>query len=277
MRIPARMGVLLVLLWFPLLRAQEANKPAPGEPQPAEKMDARTYVVPARTRIPLVLVNSVSTKTSQVGDRVYLQTSFPISSGNRIVIPEGSYVTGTITQIKRPGRIKGRGEMYIRFDTLMLRNGVSRDFRGTVSATDGSQQDIAEKEGTIQGEGTKGRDAAAVATTAAQGATTGAVIGAVQNGSPGKGAAIGGGIGAAAGMIGVLLTRGNEVQLLRGTSIEMQLDRDLSFYADEINFLGSPPPGPLPSPPPSGGSIRVDPTQRRGTQFPYPGSFPSPF
>ena len=81
----------------------------------------------------LVLVNSVSTKNPRVGDRVYLQTSFPIAVNNRIVIPEGSYVTGTITQVKRPGRIKGKGELYLRFDTLMLRNGVQRNFRGTVS------------------------------------------------------------------------------------------------------------------------------------------------
>jgi len=160
MAIGSGMALLIVLIWVPLLQAQE--------PAVAEELEVRTYVVPTRTRIPLVLVNSVSTKTSEVGDRVYLQTSFPISSGNRIVIPEGSYVTGTITQLKRPGRIKGRGEMYVRFDTLMLRNGVSRDFRGTVSATDGSQSEIAESEGTIQAEGTKGKDAATIAGGAVQ-------------------------------------------------------------------------------------------------------------
>jgi hypothetical protein len=272
------MAYLLLLGCAPLLRAQETRQPTPAPtPAPEEQMDTKQYVVPSGTRIPLVLVNSVSTKTSKVGDHVYLQTSFPIPAGNRIVIPEGSYVTGTITQVKRPGRIKGRGEIYLRFDTLMLSNGVTRDFRGTVSATDGSQSDIAEKEGTIEGEGTKGRDVGGIASTAAQGASTGAIVGAVDSGSAGKGAAIGAGIGAAAGMIGVLLTRGNEVMLLRGSSLEMQLDRDLSFYADEINFLGSPPPPPLPGPPSGSGGIKGDPTQRRGTQFPYPGSFPSPF
>ncbi|MBI4479854.1 MAG: hypothetical protein HY651_07500 [Acidobacteria bacterium] len=269
MTIRSRMGVVLLFSCTALLQAQEQPPVAQEPPQ--------QYVVPARTRVPLVLVNSVSTKTSEVGDRVYLQTSFPISASNRIVIPEGSYVTGTITQVKRPGRIKGRGEIYIRFDTLMLRNGVTRDFRGTVSATDGGQSDAVEKEGKIEGEGTKGQDAAAVAGTAAQGASTGAIIGAVANDSPGKGAIIGGGVGAAAGMIGVLLQRGSEVRLMRGTSLEMQLDRDLAFYSDEINFLGAAPPQPLPSPPPPGGAINADPNLRRGTQFPFPGNLPSPF
>ena len=265
-----RSGIALLVLFgiAPLLQAQE---PAPGE-----QMEVGTYLVPARTRIPLVLVNSVSTKTSEVGDLIYLQTSFPISGGGRIVIPEGSYVTGTITQLKRPGMIKGRGEIYVRFDTLMLRNGVQRDFRGTVTATDGSQDDMSESEGTIRADGTKGRDVGTVASTTAQGASTGAVIGAIE-GSTGKGAAIGAGIGAAAGMIGVLLTRGSEVRLLRGTSMEMQLDRDLTFYADEINFLGTAPPAPLPSAPPTGGTLQ-DPT-RRGAQSPFPSPWPrtSPF
>ena len=270
MAIQSRMALVLLFSCAALLQAQQPPL-AVAQEQPQQ------YVVPARTRVPLVLVNSVSTKTSEVGDRVYLQTSFPIAASSRIVIPEGSYVTGTITQVKRPGRIKGRGEIYIRFDTLMLRNGVTRDFRGTVSATDGGQSDVVEKEGKIEGEGTKGQDAGSVAGTAAQGASTGAIIGAVANDSPGKGAIIGGGVGAAAGMIGVLLQRGSEVRLLRGTSLEMQLDRDLTFYSDEINFLGTAPPHPLPGPPPSGGAINADPNLRRGTQFPFPGNLPSPF
>ena len=148
-------------------------------------------------------------------DRVYLQTSFPIAEGGRIVIREGSYVTGTITEVKRPGRVKGRGEIYLRFDTLMLRNGVQRDFRGTVSAVDGSQPNLTEKEGKIEGDSSKSQDVSTIAGPS----STGAIIGAAADG--GKGALIGGGAGAAAGMIGVLLTRGNEVQLLRGTSLEI--------------------------------------------------------
>lgn len=235
-----------------------------------EQPEAPKYVIAFGTRIPLVLVNSVSTKTSQVGDRVYLQTSFPISANNRIVVPEGSYVTGTITQVKRPGRIRGRGELYVRFDTLMLRNGVTRDFRGTVSAVDGGGNETLQgDEGKVEGEASKGRDAGTVASTGASGATIGAIAGG------GKGAAIGAGVGAAAGLGAVLLTRGSEVRLLRGTALEMQLDRDLAFTADEINFLGSAPPAPVPAPPsaaPAGG----DPNRSDGP-FPLPGRLPRPF
>jgi type IV secretion system protein VirB10 len=210
----------------------------------------------------MVLVNSVSTKTSQIGDQVYLQTSFPISANGRIVIPEGSYVTGTITEVKRPGKVKGRSEIYLRFDTLMLSNGVRRDFRGTVSATDGSQDTMSEKEGRIVGDSSKGQDAATIAAPSVTGAAIGAGV------DEGKGAGIGAGAGAVVGMIGVLLTRGNEVKLLRGTSIEMKLDRDITFNPEEVSFSTNQPPLPLPTESaPAQGTIN-DSTLRRGVGLP---------
>ena len=44
------------------------------------------------------------------------------------MIQPGSYVPGSVTQVKRPGRVKGRGELYVHFDSLTLPNGVTRDF-----------------------------------------------------------------------------------------------------------------------------------------------------
>ncbi|MBI2816151.1 MAG: hypothetical protein HYX72_04340 [Acidobacteria bacterium] len=210
----------------------------------AEQQPPQKYVVQSGTRIPLVLVNSVSTKNAREGDRVYLQTAFPIAVNGRIVIPQGSYVTGTITQTKRPGRVKGRGELYVRFDTLMLPNGVQRDFRAIVSSVDGDiDAKMKSDEGKIEGDATKGKDVGGVAETGASGATVGAIAGG------GKGAAIGGGIGAATGLGAVLLTRGADLKLSRGTSVEMQLDRELTFTAEEVNFLGTAPPPSLPPAP----------------------------
>ncbi len=89
---------------------QVADKPSPDKPaaeKPADdtKADRKSFLVDTGTHIPLSLMNSVSTKNSVPGDRVYLETVFPILVDSRIVIPPGSYVEGTITDVQRPGKV----------------------------------------------------------------------------------------------------------------------------------------------------------------------------
>ena len=57
--------------------------------QPAATVPV-SYTVDANTKVPLSLINSVSTKHSAEGDRVYLETVFPILVNGRIVVPVGS-------------------------------------------------------------------------------------------------------------------------------------------------------------------------------------------
>src|SRR5205809_1955183 len=119
-----------------------AQSPATDPPSSVfpEKESARTgeFTIDPGTKVPLSLINSISTKHSAEGDRVYLETSFPILAHGRIVIPVGSYVAGTVTQLKKPGHVKGRAELYIRFDSLTLPNGVTRDFRARIGGLDGT-------------------------------------------------------------------------------------------------------------------------------------------
>ena len=197
---------------------------------------AAEYTVTAGTKVPLSLINSISTKHSAVGDRVYLETAFPILADGRIVIPVGSYVAGTVTQIKKPGRVKGRGELYVRFDSLTLPNGVTRDFRARIGGMDGgSNEELDRAEGKVKSEGNKAGDARTVGEAAAAGASIGAIAGNAA-GHLGMGAGIGAAAGAAAGMAGVLLSRGPDAILAKGSTLEMLLDRSLSFNEGELNF-----------------------------------------
>jgi hypothetical protein len=215
----------------------------------------KTYLVETGTHVPLSLINSVSTKNAVPGDRVYLETVFPILVDNRIVIPPGSYVMGTITEIRRPGKVKGRGEFHLRFDSLTLPNGTTRDFRAHVTGLDGrANEELDHKEGTIRSEGNKAGDVRTIGETAATGASIGALAGSI-NHAPGMGAAIGAGAGAAAALAGVMFTRGPEAVLAKGTTIEMILDRPVQFEDSELDFSNSIPRrsassdagGPLPS------------------------------
>ena len=260
-----RLGAAGVLLLSCALAQDQAEGWKKME-QPA----ADQFVIDPGTKIPLALINSVSTKHSSEGDRVYLETVFPIMANGRIVIPPGSYVAGTVTQVKRPGRVKGRGELYVRFDSLTLPNGVTRDFRARIGAMDGrASEELDKTEGKIRSEGNKGGDARTVGEAAAAGASVGVIAGGA-TGHYGMGAGIGAGAGAAAGLMGVLLSRGPEAILAKGSTLEMVLDRPLSFTESELNFAGALQPAHLsdgPGPMPSQKSGSRVPLPRRG--FPY--------
>jgi hypothetical protein len=208
-----------------------------GWAQPAPPASAGEFTLPPGTKVPLSLINTVSTKHSVPGDRVYLETAFPVMGGGRIVIPVRSYVAGTVTQIKKPGRVKGRGELYVRFDSLTLPNGVTRDFRARLGGVDASATgDLDKSEGMVKSEGNKAGDARVVGEAAGAGASVGVIASRTA-----MGAGIGAAAGAAAGLIGVLITRGPDAVLPRGSTVEMVLDRPLSFRGAEINFAESAP------------------------------------
>ena len=223
------------------------------EPPAAPAAPPADYMIAPGTRIPLGLINSVSTKNAAEGDRVYLETVFPILANGRIVIPPGSWVAGTVTEVKRPGRVKGRGELYLRFDCLTLPNGVTRDFRARVGGIDGrGGEEFNKAEGKIQSEGNKAGDARTIAETAGAGAGIGLIAGGA-NQHYAMGGAIGAAVGATAGLMAVLLTRGPDAVLAKGSTIEMITDRPLQFRKNEIDFGMTPSgnfsegPGPRPA------------------------------
>lgn len=185
---------------------------------------SRQIVVPAGTQVLLYLKSPIDTKSARVGDGVYCQTSFPVTQDNIAVIPAGTYVKGQIAEVRRAGRIKGRAEILFHFNTMIFPNGYTVDLPGSLGNEPGAQNHtVSDKEGTIQANGQKGKDAGTVAKTGA----TGAVIGTVASGSA-KGAGIGGLAGAAIGLGQVLLTRGQDVRIDQGTALEMVLQRSLT-------------------------------------------------
>jgi hypothetical protein len=221
-----------------------AQDPPAAAPAPAQ------FTVTAGTKVPLSLINSVSSKHSMAGDRVYLETAFPILVDSRIVIPVGSYVAGTVTEVKKAGRVKGRAELYIRFDSLTLPNGVTRDFRARMGGMDASAEGQLDRaEGTVKGEGNVGGDARTVAEGAGIGASVGAIAGSAA-GNAGMGLGIGAAAGAAAGLVGTLLTRGPDAVVPKGSTVEMMLDRPLNFNEAELNFGNYQPPRQSVAPPP---------------------------
>lgn len=214
----------------PAVRQFTSSVAQSGTP-PAEPEE---YVVDPGTRILMRLTNEINTKSTAVGDRVYLETAVPVFAGGRLIIPTGSTVSGTVTESQRAGRVKGRSSLNVRFDSLTLPNGVTRDLRSRPSAAD-ARGTLDRKEGRIEGESDKGGDARKTAQTTAAGAGIGGLAGAA-SGHLGMGAGIGAAAGAAAGLGRVFGSRGPDVVLPRGSTMEMTLDRELRFRVTEIGF-----------------------------------------
>jgi type IV secretion system protein VirB10 len=217
-----------------------AAAPAPRPPQslltrrgPAPPPAPNEYVVPAGTHILLRLTNAVNTKTTVTGDRVYLQTAVPVFINGHLIIPQGSYVNGRVTDAKSAGRVKGKAELALEYDSITLRTtGVSRDLRSRPDSVDNFGS-LDKTEGRIQSESSKGADAGRVAQTTAIGTGVGAAIGGA-TGHLGAGAGLGAAGGAIAGLAHVFGSRGKQVVLPAGTTMDMTLDRDLRFTDEDL-------------------------------------------
>ena len=226
-----RIGLLLFAAGSLLAQQVEGPITPRSEPAPAPQLhsasvspEGKKITVPAGTKVPLVLKQGLSTKNAKVGDHVYLQTNFPLVMEGRMVIPEGTYVQGEITNVKRAGRVKGRAEVMMHFSTLIFPNGYTVSLPGTVDAVPGAAGgDVKSNEGKIEHEGEKGRDVARGAETTAAGTAIGASAGGL------KGAGIGAAAGGVTGLALAMLTRGSDVRLDAGTAVEMIFQRDVSL------------------------------------------------
>lgn len=164
------------------------------------------FYVPNGTILTAQLRNSVNAGVSQVGDRFTLDVISP----NEF---RGAIIEGHVSQATRSGRVSGRANLQLDFDTIRV-NGQQYAFAGmidSVSAVNGDRVTV-NNEGTIR----DSSQTTKTATRAGIGALLGAVIGAIADG--GSGAAIGAGIGAGAGAGSVLVGGRDNIELGTGST-----------------------------------------------------------
>jgi len=210
----------VILPWMG--RAQETY----ANPQPEPEV-----VIPAGTIIPIALTTFINTRSSHVGDGFFAETAYPLWISQHLVIPRDSIVRGTVTEVMRPGKIKGRGRLALRIDSVQLPNGVTRTLVATFQAihSPGVEKLDSSRE-VVEADSSKGTDAGILAATSGQGA----MIGAIADG--GRGTAIGAGAGAAVGLATVLLSRGRDLILEPGTQFDLMLKQPVRFAYGEISF-----------------------------------------
>lgn len=215
--------------------ANVAAQPAapPTASTPAQAADPNAVVIPAGTKIPLLLKQAISTKNAREGDAVYAETAFPFVMNDRIVIPAGTYIQGKITHTEPAGRSKKRAEILIHFTSMIYPTGYTVMLPASVENTPGNDSNsVKDKEGTIQADKDTGKRVEDAAKGAAVGGTVGTIAGAAAGGY--NGARYGGLAGIAGGVAWALLKHGPEVKLEVGTSLEMEIQRPIPVDGSRI-------------------------------------------
>jgi hypothetical protein len=206
----------------------------------AQAPDPTALVIPAGSKIPLSLKQAISTKNAREGDSVYAETAFPFVLNERILIPAGTYIQGKIMHTEPAGHAKKRAEILIHFTSMIYPSGYTVMLPGSVENTPGADnKGVKDNEGTIQQDKDTGQRVEDAAKGAAVGGTVGSIAGAAAGGF--NGARIGGVAGLAAGVAWALLKHGPDVKLDVGTSIEMEIQRDVTVDASRIQMAAATP------------------------------------
>jgi len=92
----------------------------------AKPKTVREVTIPAGTELPIVLDTSVGSKTSRVEEPVRAHLSRAVSVEGQPVLPEGSIVSGVVTDATPAGKVKGRAHLAVRFDAITPRGGDER-------------------------------------------------------------------------------------------------------------------------------------------------------
>jgi hypothetical protein len=182
-----------------------AGEPADGETaaKAASKAPAyREVSLPAGTTLRLDLASSISSDGSKIEDAVRATVREAVIVDGQAVVPMGAELAGVVTDVEGSGRVKGRGRIAYRFDSMSVGD---------------ERYEIVTAPTTHVAAATKSEDATKIGIGAGAGAAIGAIIGG------GSGAAKGAVIGGAAGTGAVLATKGEEVRLGPGANVTTRL------------------------------------------------------
>lgn len=178
------------------------------EPPPPPAPEFVDVEVPADSVLGLQVERTISSENARVEDRVTARVTRDVRVGGRVAIPAGAIVTGSVTDVDRGGKMKGKARLAVRFHTVTLADGTQFDIRTEPVVREGQSA---------------GRETAAKVGGAAIG---GAILGAILGG--GRGAAIGAGVGAAGGTAASMANDRNPASLPAGTTVTVRVQQPVT-------------------------------------------------
>jgi hypothetical protein len=159
------------------------------------------------TELRIQLTTPIDTKTNRVGDSFSANVIMPAAY-------EGATVTGHIASLNRSGRVSGKTELSLTFDSITLADGRTGPLKADlVKVIESESVKKVDPEGQVES-GSRTNDSTV---RGGVGATAGAIIGGIAGGA--KGAILGAIIGGAAG-VGTVYVEGNkDLVMERGTEM----------------------------------------------------------
>ena len=227
-----------------LLAAHQPVGLAAETPSARGATPGQTLTIQSGTRFKASLETPVSTKLSEVGDLLYWTLYEPLRIDQEHVLPRGMELSGRVTFVKRPGRVKGKAQLYALMDGLETHYG-TEPIAVSVDAADDIANDEkirSDEEGKLKANRDIGHDLDK-AGRGAQIGSLGSTPIAITTGS--LGAAIAGPVAGA--IVGILLTRGKEIRLPVGTVFRMKFVEELAIPASLAEFHPAGPPRPAPN------------------------------
>ncbi|MBA2379189.1 MAG: hypothetical protein H0V76_06415 [Blastocatellia bacterium] len=181
----------------------------PGMNEPGRNNNTQgtnAFFIPNGTQVTAVLRTPIDSSSSQPGDRFQMEVTSPSQY-------RGAIIEGHVMDAEGSGRVSGRANLSLDFDTIRVNNRTYQ-FAGIIdSAREANGGNInVNNEGTVRDDNQTTR----TVTRAGVGAALGALIGAIAGG--GSGAAIGAGIGAGAGAGTVLIQGRDNLRLEPGST-----------------------------------------------------------
>lgn len=173
--------------------------------------------IPAGTHVLLRMEHSISSRTAKTGDGVHLRTTTPVSVDGRIVLPVGTWVSGTIQRVERRGRFHGPGRLEIGLETLLLPTGLAVSISPLAAVAAKSDFTTTRNGG---GDG-RGLLITGVGMLAGYGS---AGIASVWSHDEETVAGVGFGVGIGTAVAAAMLTRNREIELNAGATLDVVFD-----------------------------------------------------
>ena len=212
MRFIIRASILAGLVLVTSVGVYSAASTAPVDI--AVRLATREVTIPAGTILRLRVNRGFGSDISRVEDPVAATLARPVVIAGRTILPAGSLASGYVVQATRPGKVKGRGRVAVRFTRI-------------TPAGDDARYGMQTRSWVAVAPATKKKDALTIGLPAAGGAVVGGLI------KGKKGAGVGALVGGGAGTAAVLSTRGKDVRIGRGATLAVQLTAPLTIAVED--------------------------------------------